>query len=267
MPKRTRQSCLNFCLFAFFVITSTLFSCVSSKKVVYVNNTKNDTLYPGPIVMKDVTPFIDPRIESNDVLAITIQTMTQTEGTNTPITSNSAGSFNEMNGFLVDKDGYIELPLVGFAKVGGLTTAEARELLKQKAKEFYRNPVVNVRIANFDITVQGDVGKPGKVNIPSEKATIFDVFALSGDINLSGKKKNILLIRSEGDKRTFVRLDVTSSEIYRSPYLYVKQRDFLYVEPNRSKIAASDSRLIRSLGIISSLVSLASLFLVFRIIK
>jgi polysaccharide export outer membrane protein len=267
MPKNTGRSCLNFVLLLFCAICISLGACVSSKKVVYLNDLKDDTLNPGPIVLKESTKFIDARIESNDVLAITVQTTGQQEGSNTPITTNSAGAFDLLNGFLVDKDGYIELPLIGFAKVGGLTTAEARELLKQKAKEFYRDPVVNVRIANFDITVLGDVTKPGKVSIPSEKANLFDVIGLAGDLTMTGKRKNILLVRTEGDKQTTVRVDLTSRYVYQSPYFWVKQHDMIYVEPNKYKIESSDARLMRNLGFLSVAVSLVSLLLAIKVIK
>lgn len=267
MPNTARQSLVNFCLLLLFAIYIVLCSCASSKKLVYLSDLKEDTLHPRPIILTETTKYIEPRIESNDVLAITLQTTAQTEGSNTPITSNTQGAFDVLNGFLVDKDGYIELSLIGFVKVGGLTTSEARELVKQKAKEFYKDPVVNLRIANFDVTVIGDVGRPGKVTVPSEKATVFDVLAQSGDLQLTGKRKNVLLVRSEGDKKTFARLDLTSSDIYRSPYFYVKQRDMLYVEPNRFKIASSDNRLNRNLALMTAAISVVSLLFLFKVVK
>jgi polysaccharide export outer membrane protein len=105
------------------------------------------------------------------------------------------------------------------------------------------------------------------VTVPSEKATVFDVLAMSGDLQLTGKRKNVLLVRSEGDKKTFARLDLTSSDIYKSPYLYVKQRDMLYVEPNRFKVVSSDNRLNRNLALFTAAVSIISLLFVFKVVK
>jgi polysaccharide export outer membrane protein len=238
-------------------------SCVAVRKAIYFNDLP-DTI-STPIVMSQPAKFADPKIESNDILAINVQTIIQ-NATN-PISTNTTGSFSALNGYLVDKNGYIELPLMGFVKMAGLTTPEARELIKQKAKEFFKDPVVNVRIANFDIVILGDVGHPGTVTVPSEKVSIFDAIALSGDINLTARRDNVLITRIVGEERQFARLDLTSSKIYQSPYYYLKQHDQIYVQPGRNKIQASDNTLIRNLGIISSMLSLTSLILIFRNIK
>ena len=242
-------------------------SCVSTKRVVYFSDLPDTISSSAPVVMTQIATFVDPKIESSDNLAVTIQTITQNDKTNAPITSNTTSTFNALNGFLVDRSGYIELPLIGFVKVAGLTTSEARELVKQKAKEFYKDPVVNVRIANFDITVLGDVTKPGILTLPSEKTTILDVIAMSGDLSLTARRDNILLVRTENNEKKFVRFDMRSTKIFQSPYYYIKQRDIVYVEPNKSKVQTSDNTFIRNLGIISSLISLASLIVVFRSIK
>lgn len=264
MHELNRRNWYSFGLLLLFAACISMTSCVSLKKAKYFNDLP-DTM-ATPIVMSQVTSFVDPKIESNDILAITVQTATQNPG-NSPITSNSVGSFSALNGFLVDKNGYVELAIIGFVKVGGLTTSEARELIKQKAKEFYNNPVVNVRISNFDIIMMGEVGHPGPITMPSEKVSILDAIAISGELPLSANKSNILLIRTEGNEKKFVRLDLNSSKIFQSPYFYLKQRDVIYVEPTKFKIQSSDNTLIRNLGVLSSLISLASLILIFRSFK
>jgi len=261
MFKLNKGSYYSFALLLLFIVYTLSSSCVSTKNLLYLRDVP-DTM-STPMVMNNPAPFIDPKIESNDILAVTVQTLVQNPG-NTPITSNSTGTFNLLNGNLVDKNGYIELELIGFVKVAGLTTAEARELIKQKAKEYYKEPVVNVRIANFDVTVLGDVARPGQVTLPSEKASIIDAIALSGDINITGKKGNVLLIRSDGDKKTFARLDLRSSAIYQSPYYWLKQRDQIIVEPNKFKVQSSDQTFLRNLGIISTLISTITLVLLFK---
>jgi polysaccharide biosynthesis/export protein len=245
------------------VFCSLMTSCVASKKVIYFNDLKDFT---GVVEIRQPAKYVNPKIESGDILAITLQTVVQNQ-TNTPITTNSTGTFNPLNGYLVDKNGYVELSLIGFVKVAGLTTAEAMEVIKQKAKDYYRDPVVNVRIANFDVTVLGDVGKPGKVNFTDEKVTILDAIAQSGDMNLTGKKENVLIVRTEGDQKVCARVNLNSSDVFQSPYFYLKQRDLIYVEPNRGKIQSSDNQLVRNLGILSSIISIISLALVFKSLK
>ncbi len=268
MHKLIRQSCSGFVLLLLFIVGTCMTSCITSKNSIYFNDLKDDSLYPGPgpIVMDSLTPFVEPKIQKNDVLAVTIQTIGQNE-TNTPITSNSTGSFSALNGFLVDQRGYIELSLIGFIKVEGFTTTEARELIKQKAKEFWKEPVVNVKIANFDIYLLGDVGKAGTITSTSEKISIVDAIALAGDLNITAKRNNILLIRNEGDKKEFVRFDMRSSKIFQSPYFYLRQRDMIYVEPRRDKVQSGDGSFTRYYGYFSSLVTIVSLAFAFRLVK
>lgn len=225
-----------------------------------------DTMKPGEIITKETAKFVEPKIEPNDILSISITTEAQNES-NAPIAGTANSSSTQIDGFLVDKNGYIEYVLLGFVKVAGLTTTEARELIKQKAKEFYKNPIVNVRIVNFDVTVLGDVQRPGRVTIPSEKATILDVISMSGDLQLTAKRKNILLARTEGEETKFVRLDVTSSDIFKSPYFYVKQRDIIYVEQNTYKNQTSDNTVLRYFGFTGAIVAIVSLLFATRIIK
>lgn len=246
-------------LFLVFLLYSSLHSCVPAKHYVYFDNLRKDTLHPGVIVKDSNTVFEEPVILINDVLSISIQTLAQNEGNE--LISKSNVSSDLMTGFHVDKNGYVELSLIGFVKVVGLTTSEARELIKQKAKEYYKDPLVNVRIANFDVMVLGDVNNPGLIKLPTEKSSIIDVLALAGDLTATAKRNNILLVRREGDKTKFVRLDVTSTDIFKSPYFYVRQRDYIYVEQSNFKRQTSNNAITRYLGLTSGLVGIISLFL------
>jgi len=264
-------------------------SCLSPKKVVYFNDLPDSA--STPIIIKNTTKFIDPTIEPNDLLSIFIQTsdmnmsgMGGMTGSGSNSNSGSIGSLmggstgsgaiggssggmqtnSLVNSYLVDKNGNIELYLIGFVHVGGYTTAEAREIIKQKAREYYRDPVVNLRISNFDITILGSVGSPGIITSNSEKINILDAIALSTDIPLNGKRKNVLLIRSEkDDEKKVVRYDFTSAKLFQSPYYYLKQRDIIYVEPTKYAVQTSDNTFLRDLGIVTSVISFLALIYVY----
>lgn len=269
MLRSLRRNGNVLCLYVVLFSIISTYSCVSPKNYVYFNNLKKDTLHPGPIVVDSVAVFHDPRIEVNDLLSISVGVFNPLADDETLGKSGSASESKAYspNTHLVDKDGYVELRMVGFVKVVGLTTAEARELIKQKAKEFYKDPIVNVHIVNFEVTVLGEIGHPGKVRIESEKASILDVLALSGDLKVTAKRKNILLTRTENNKITFARLDITSTDIYRSPYFYVKQRDQIYVEPSRYAREATDNTLTRYLSYFSGITGLISLLIITNVIK
>jgi len=279
MSKFYKQSFSSFVLLLLLSTYALMSSCVSTKNIVYFHKDLPDT-FSAPVVMNKTTQFVDPKIESNDILSISVQPLLQNilsapSGGSSSGSSNAgnvnAGGMNygttSANGYLVDKNGYIEYSLIGPVKVGGLSTTEAKELIEQKAKEYYKDPVVYVRILNFDYSILGDVNRPGKFNSPSEKVSIIDAIVESGDLQLSAKRDNILLVRSVGDQKIFARYDLSSKEIFNNPYYYLKQRDVIYVEPNKYKVQSSDQTFIRNLGILSSLISLASIILVFKSIK
>jgi polysaccharide biosynthesis/export protein len=156
----------------------------------------------------------------------------------------------------VNKQGMIELPVAGKINVGGLTTAEAKEAIRTKAMVYYKEPVVNVRIVNFKITVLGEVARPGAYIINGEKATILDALGQAGDMTIFGIRKNVVLSRHENGHQKMVRFDLNSTDIFDSPYFYLRQGDIVYVQPSKGKAAANDGAMLRTYTIISSTLSL-----------
>ncbi len=252
-----------------FLLGATLMgsSCVSTKKMVYFRDLP-DTISKS-VEISSNTPYTEPRIEPNDLLSISVTPLLQSMASN-PVTTNTGNpttGSGQLPTFAVDKDGYIEYSLIGRVKVGGLTTTEARDVIKERAKEYYIEPVVNIRITNFQITVLGDVPRPGIFFSSNEKFNIIDAIANAGDLNLTSKRDNILLVRSVGDQKICARYDISTSKIFQHPYFYLKQNDMIYVEPNKFKMQSSDQTFVRNLGILSSIISIASLIVVFKSIK
>lgn len=256
------------CLYFVLLLVISVTSCVAPKNYVYFHNLKKDTAYPqGIVVIDSLSKYHDPKIQVNDILTVEINIFNPLSEEQANAAQTGKSENKSQLGYLVDKDGYIELQLVGFVKVVGLTTSEAREVIKQKAKEFYKDPTVNVHISNFEVTVQGEVNKPGIVNIHGEKANILDVLALAGDLKSIGRRNNILIARTENDRVTFARLNITSTDIYKSPYFYVRQRDYIYVEPSNFARQNTDNSFQRYSAYFTSAVGIFSLLLFSRIIK
>jgi polysaccharide export outer membrane protein len=135
-------------------------------------------------------------------------------------------------GYLVDEEGYIELPVLGKIIVGGKNRRVVKEELKQQYNKYLSGPVVNIQIQNFKITVLGDVNSPGTFNIPNERITILEAIGIAGDLEMTGERKNVLVIRDREGKKTEYRVDLTSKEVLNSPVYYLEQNDVVYVEPN-----------------------------------
>jgi len=166
---------------------------------------------------------------------------------------------NPIIGYLVDNDGTITFPTLGKLKVGGLTTATLRDqLTRQLMPTYLKDATVSVRIINFKISVLGDVQRPNVYSVQDERITILEALALAGDLNITAKRKDILLIREQDGKREYVAIDLTSKALFTSPYYYLKSNDQIYVNPDRAKYGQVDVG-ARNLTIIISALSVVAI--------
>jgi polysaccharide biosynthesis/export protein len=242
----------------FFLITLSC-ACVSNKKIAYFQDIQS----VKQASLDSAIAFTEPVIQPDDILSINIFTLNPQSGAiinqaaSTPTlggnTNNSVSTQN--TGFLVDKNGEIELSLIGKIKVAGLTTYQARELIREKATDIYKQPNVQLRFANFKVSVLGEVNSPSAYTLPNEKVTILDALSLAGDLTIYGRRENILIVRDNNGKKEFARLDLNSSGIFSSPFYYLKQNDVIYVEPNKRKVAATNSAQIQTVSVVASVIS------------
>lgn len=242
----------------FFMITLS-FSCVSNKKIAYFQDIQS----VKQAKLDSAIAFTEPVIQPDDILSINIFTLNPQSGAiinqaaSTPTLGGNTNSSlaAQSTGFLVDKNGEIELSLIGKLKVAGLTTYQARELIREKATDIYKQPNVQLRFANFKVSVLGEVNAPSAYTLPNEKVTILDALSLAGDLTIYGRRENVLIVRDNNGKKEFARLDLNSSNIFSSPFYYLKQNDVIYVEPNKRKVSASNSAQIQTIGVIASVIS------------
>ncbi|HEY9259415.1 polysaccharide biosynthesis/export family protein [Chitinophaga sp.] len=243
------------------VITLLVTSCSAPKNITYFKDV------PDTIRQKGIqqAAYATPLIQADDILQITIQTLDPTatsmlnqSGASVPVAGGTAAApvATSVSGYLVDKDGYVVLPLIGKITVQGKTTDSVREEIKTIAATYYKDPVVNVRFANFKITVLGEVNKPSTYVMPNEKVTLLDALGAAGDLTIYGKRENILLIRDNNGKKEFVRLNLNESNIFSSPYFFLRQGDVVYVEPNKSKVSSTDLSQVKRISIMASVLSL-----------
>lgn len=246
-------------LIMLLLTTVLISSCVSNKKIAYFQ----DIQTVNQAQLENAIKFTEPTIQPDDILSINVFTLNPQSGAivNQAAATPALGGNNntslaaQSTGFLVDKNGEIELSLVGKLKVAGLTTYQARELIREKAALVYKEPNVQLRFANFKVSVLGEVNAPSAYTLPNEKVTILDALSLAGDLTIYGKRENVLIVRDNNGKKEFARLDLNSSNIFNSPFYYLKQNDVIYVEPNKRKVSASNSAQIQTIGVIASVIS------------
>jgi len=243
------------------VVLIAMQSCNTAKKVPYFTNITDST--NKEYVLKEHN-YVEPVIQVNDQLWVSVQTIDTKPGSEGGTVGTTGNDKN--NSFVVDKNGMIEVPLVGRVSVLGQTTTEAKETIRTKASQYYVNPIINVRFLNFYINVLGDVARPGKYNITDEKTSILDAIAIAGDLSISGKRDNVLLIREENGEKKFVRFNLNSTEIFKSPYYYMRSGDIVYVEQGKAKSRAgtTDTSKDRYISLTASVISLfATLYILF----
>jgi polysaccharide export outer membrane protein len=191
-----------------------------------------------------------PVIQNNDLLSITVSSLNPEASAvfNTPGGANNSNSNAQptatttpANGYLVDGEGNIQFPFLGTVKVSGMTKEELKDKLTKSLvdKKLLVDPIITVRFLNFKVTVLGEVAHPTVVTVPSESITLLEALGLAGDLTIYAQRDNVLVIRDEDGKKVTHRLNLNNTELFSSPYYYLKSNDVVYVEPNKAKVAST----------------------------
>lgn len=232
-------------IYIFLALIITITSCVNKKQIVYFQKGSNQS-----DTIKAIQAYV-PRIQSGDILDIAVASLNSSaSGFFNPYAASSADASGSTGGaiptqtaapgFLVDSAGMIEYPLIGSIKVAGLSTSQAKDLIKSHLKTYLKEPTVNVRFLNYKISVMGEVGRPAVYVIPNERITLTEALSMAGDLTIYGKRSNVLVIRDLGGRKEFGSVNLNSRELFNSPYYYLHSGDVVYVEQGKGKIAASD---------------------------
>jgi len=137
--------------------------------------------------------------------------------------------------YLVDREGYIDFPVLGRVLVGGLTKNELAEKMRKEISKYIEEPLVKVSLVNFKVTALGEVNRPGTVVIRNDRVSILDFLGYVGDVTINANRTNLLIIRDNNGVVEKGRLDLTDTAVFASPYYYLQQNDVVYVEPNDAK--------------------------------
>lgn len=173
------------------------------------------------------------------------------------IDNNQAG----IKTYLIDKEGFIYFPVLGKVHLADMSRVEANKKMIELVSTYIKNPIVNIKILNYKISILGEVNRPGSFSIQSERVTLLEAIALAGDLTVYGKRNNIILIREADGKKSYNRIDITNSSFIESPYYYLAQNDLILVEPNKTKMNASKYG-----PNVTSIISVASLIVTTAII-
>jgi polysaccharide export outer membrane protein len=254
-------------IFNLLLITATVFwaaSCSTQNKAVrnYLENTSDTSL---PIL----TGVKENIIQKNDLLSIRVYSMSIDPATDIPYnlpeeTSGSSSSNTNLRGFLVDASGNIEYPRLGTLHVDGLTKEQLASVIKQKLEGQLTQPSVIVRFMNYKVTVLGEVGAPGTYTVPNEKLTILEALGMAGDVTEFGKKNTIKILRENNGQREIGIVDLTSRDMFQSPYYHLQQNDVVMVEQTQRRIQQQERQNVaQQIGLVTSVITAIALILNF----
>ena len=239
-----------------------LTSCGSRKNIVYFQDEPISdviTSEPKQLIYKpdDIITINVSALDPETVRPFNLTLVAGGAPTNNPL---NAQAGLQQQSYLVDYDGNIEFPVLGTLKVAGLTRTELTDMLTQMISEYAKDPIVNIRLANFTVTILGEVRNPGTFTIQDERITVLEALGLADDLTIFGKRKNVLLIREVDGKKKFAKIDLTSINSVNSPVYYLQQNDVIYVEPNTAKVRAStynqnNAILISAIGTLTTIIT------------
>ena len=232
------------CIVVFFFFSTV--SCVDTKKAAYFYGIGDTT------ISASYSKIPEPVIYRNDILTISVSSPNPEAdiifnapnmlGTQSGGMGGVGAIASQTTGYLVSPEGNIQFPVIGNIKVAGLTKTEIKDLITKELvdRKLLIDPVVNIRIINFRITIMGEVRNPTVVSVPSEKISILEALGMAGDLTVYAKRDNILLIREINGEKTVRRLNLNSKNLLESPYYYLKSNDVIYVEPNAARLSSGE---------------------------
>ena len=221
-------------------------SCVSRKQLTYFRTLSPDN---AKEINEQLSALPEPTVKINDALIITVTALdpeavlpynlpSVSYATPTSSTEPTVASYQY---YTVDAQGCIDFPVLGKLHVEGLTKSEVIRLVQQKLEGQIVNPIVSMRFLNAKVTVLGEVRSPGNYSLNNGRMTLLEALGAAGDITQYGRRDNVLVIRDNRGELEFARVDLSTNDLFASPYFYLQQNDVVVVEPNQARATSNQS--------------------------
>lgn len=257
------------------VVFAALFSCVPNKKLIYMQEIEDSM---GPLVessQRYAYEVEDYLLQVNDIVEISIKTtdpelnkvfnvviaesnnMAQMGG------AQGAGDAFFMNGYTIDEQGMVEIPLVGELRFLGLTTKEAKELVDSKVRKYVKEDeyFVRVRLGGVRFSALGEFNRSGKYTILQNRVTIFEAIAFAGDLGRLAKRDQVLLVRQYPDGSQIHKINLLDRNLLGSEYYFLRPNDMIYAEPMKVREIGAGNNLVETLTLLTSTITGVALIL------
>ncbi len=140
-----------------------------------------------------------------------------------------------LNSYTVNEQGYLDYPLTGLVQVKNLTVEQAKDKLQTELSKFIKETALIVKLSNFDLTIIGEVAKPGKYKVYQTEISLLEAIAMAGNFTNFSKTSNVKIVRRTNNGSEVIKVDLGKADILSSPYYYLKPNDIVYVEPLKIK--------------------------------
>ncbi len=227
------------------LVVMSLTSCVSQKKILYLQNEVmlNDSTFTS-IEYENARHF-DYKVQPGDILYIKIMSLDEgfatyfnamSGSTMSATGGNSSGNTGlYLNGYIVDEEGFIELPIVGQVHVKDEMVSDIQAKVQELMDEYMRETIVYVKLGLFNLTILGEVNRPGQYQVYQSDINIFQAIALAGNATDYANKSKIKIIHQTPNGSQIVRINLNDADVLSSPNYYLKPNDIIYVEPLKMK--------------------------------
>jgi|TARA_B110000240_G_scaffold69776_1_gene79392 polysaccharide export outer membrane protein len=235
----------------FLVFLFLFLSCVPTKDLIYLSGTPKENKEIHKI---NTNPY---KLQVGDNISIDV---TSDNVNLVAVFLKSSGSLSENTSspviYSIDVNGNIRMPILGEINVLGYTTKEVRVKIEEKFANYFMKEdsyFVSVKLDGIKYTIMGEINSPGPKVVYQNQLSILDAITFSGDIPISGDKKNVEVIRISPNGNKKLTIDLTSINALNSEIFFIQNNDYINIKALRQK------SLTAGLGSITGIVSLISL--------
>lgn len=261
---------------AILISSITLFSCISNEKLIYMQDAGKDS---NPVISSSERigyHFDDYLLQQFDIVDINIKTtsedLNQIFNASSMVNQNNGmmaggsqagGDVFFMNGYTIDEEGLIELPLIGEINLVGLTTKEAQAKIEEEVKKYVNEDefFTRVRLGGIRFSALGEFNAPGKLTILQNRVTIFEAIAAANDLNILAKRDELVIVRQYPDGSQIHRVNLNDKNLLASDFYFIRPNDVLYAEPLKVREVGGATNFLQTITLLTSTVTAIALIL------
>lgn len=252
-----------------------LFSCVSNEKLIYMQNLEESD---GPLVessskypyqteeyLLQVNDIVEVNIKTTDERLNLVFSAVNNDAQNQAMMGGNQGAGDAffMNGYTLDEEGMVEIPLIGKVKFLGLTTEEAKKVVEEKVSKII-NPgefFIRVRLGGIRFSALGEFNQSGKYTILQNRVTIFEAIAFAGDLSRVAKRDEVYLVRQYPDGSQIHKINLLDRNLLGSEYYFLRPNDMIYAEPMKVREIGAGNNLVETLTLLTTSITAIALIL------